>query len=105
MTEIMVEIHDEEFEIQFEDGSTDECVYLCTLTSEIVRRWKSQEPHKQFMYQVIRRLPWRDKAGAFIEDGHLMLAWSDEYEGNNVVPPFEIKPSKLLECPIPTTMT
>ena len=98
MTEMRLEFEAEEFEIELENGTKDECCYLCSLTSEFVKRWKSQEVHKQFMYKVIYRLPWRDKAGAFIEDDHLMLAW--EY-GANVVPPIEITPRKWAEYPIP----
>lgn len=99
-SDILLEIHGEQFEITFDDGTKDECFYLCTLTSNLVRGWKSLEVHKQFMYQVIHILPWRDKAGAFMENDHVMLAWSNEY-GGNIVPPLEIRPNKLPECPIP----
>jgi hypothetical protein len=101
MTEMRLEIHGEEFEIQVTDGPTQRFLYLCTLTSEVVKRWRSEESHKQLMYQVIRRLPWRKKAGAIIEDDHVLLTWLSELEGYYVVPPHEIKPTKLMECPIP----
>jgi hypothetical protein len=51
------------------------------------------------MHEVLRKLPWREKIGGYMDDSRFMLAYSSNIEGR--FEPYEVVLRRWVECPIP----
>jgi hypothetical protein len=91
-------VHGEEVEIEYEDGPDRE-LYLCILSSDCLAWKRGEREHKRLMHEVLRKLPWREKLGGYIDDSRFMLAYSSNIEDR--FEPYEVALRRLAECPIP----
>ena len=97
--EVETEVHGEEIEIEYDEGPEQE-TYLCTFLSHCDFAYKRNESqHKRLMFQVLKKLPWEEKAGGWLDGGRIWLVYSTNIEKG--FEPFPVTPKRRPDCPIP----
>jgi len=97
--EVEFEVHGEEIEVEYDEGPEQE-TYLCTFLSRCDFAYKRKESqHKWLMFEVLRRLPWEEKVGGWLNGDRLWLVYSTNIEKG--FEPFPVTPKRWLDCPIP----
>ena len=98
-SEVKVEVHGWDIIVEYDDTGVDEETYLVALTSDCLAWKRGEHEHKQLMREILKKLPWEEKAGCHMDDGRFMVVYSSNIQRG--FEPFEVAPRKWQECPIP----
>jgi len=97
--EVQTEVHGEDIEIEYDEGPERE-TYLCTFLSRCDFAYKRNESqHKRLMFEILRKLPWEEKVGGWLDGDRIWLVYSTNIEKG--FEPFPVTPKRWLDCPIP----